>query len=110
MAARPIHRWTANEDVLLNPTLVIEVLSPSTEARDRGDKFHAYTSIASLREVIFIVQNQPRLESFARDAQGHWSIQTVQGLEQQLHVTAIGCTLALRDVYDKVTFESAQED
>ena len=88
-------------DTLLNPTLVIEVLSPSTESYDRGGKFASYRKIESLREYVLVSQDAPRIERFQRTAEG-WVLTEAEGLDATLPLDAIGCTLSLREVYEKV--------
>jgi Uma2 family endonuclease len=97
-------------DVLLNPTLIVEVLSPSTEKADRETKFDSYRGIVDFCQYVLVSQHKPRIECYTRDSAGTWAFNVVEGIDAVLELTAIGCTLALRDVYDKVTFESAQED
>lgn len=88
-------------DTLLNPSVLIEVLSPSTEAYDRGEKFAHYRKIESLREYLVVSQDQPRIERYARQDQG-WILTETEGLEGVVKLEAIDCILALREVYDKV--------
>ena len=97
-------------DVLLNPGVVIEVLSPNTEAYDRGKKFARYREIESLQEYILISQDQPHIERFVRQADGMWQFSDVRGLEGSVTLASIGCQLALQAVYEQVTFESDQDD
>ncbi|MAS36854.1 MAG: hypothetical protein CL610_22810 [Anaerolineaceae bacterium] len=93
-------------DTLLNPTLLIEVLSPSTESYDRGKKFQQYRQLESLQEYILIAQDSPRIEHFLRQPDSDtWVLQDAAGLDTSLQLASIGCTLALADVYEKVTFE-----
>ena len=91
-------------DVLLNPTVLVEVLSKSTEAYDRGRKFDHYRSIPMLREYVLFEQDQARVEHYVRDgASGdRWGLTVVRGLDATLELPAVGCTLPLRDVYDRV--------
>jgi Uma2 family endonuclease len=90
-------------DTLLNPLLMIEILSPFTEAYDRGEKFGFYRRIKSLQEFVFVSQDKPRLERYLR--QGHeWRFSEVEGLETHLHLESIGCTLSLARVYKKLSF------
>jgi Uma2 family endonuclease len=91
-------------DVLLNPTLVIEVLSPSTEAWDRGGKAGQYRQRESLQEYVLIAQDRPHIEHFARQADRQWLLTETNGLEATLALPSIGCELALSEVYRKVTF------
>lgn len=87
---------------VLNPTVIIEVLSPSTEAYDRGQKFKYYQKLESLREYILVAQDRVHVESYARQGDGEWSKTTFDSLEDVLVLDAIQCRLALRDIYDKV--------
>jgi Uma2 family endonuclease len=95
-----------NRDTLLNPTALIEVLSPSTESYDRGKKFQHYRSIESLRECILVSQDEPRIERYVREPNGKWLLTDAIGLEAVLELTSIQCTLSLADVYEQVSFES----
>jgi Uma2 family endonuclease len=90
-------------DTLLNPTVIIEVLSPSTEAYDRGEKFIHYRRIESLREYLLVAQNTPRIERFVRQGD-FWLMAEAAGLEASLSLETIDCTLELSSVYRKVTF------
>ena len=92
------------EDTLLNPTVVVEVLSPSTESRDRGEKFLRYRQIASLTDYILISQNERRVEQFTKQPDGSWRlVETAE--DGAVSLEAVGCTLALDDVYNKVKME-----
>lgn len=88
-------------DTLTNPTVLIEVLSPSTEAYDRGGKFSNYRKIGSLQEYVLVAQDQAYIERYTRQ-QESWLLTEMVGLDAVLELTCIGCTLALREVYDKV--------
>jgi Uma2 family endonuclease len=94
------------KDVLLNPDLVVEVLSPSTEAFDRGAKFRAYQTVGSLKEYLLVSQSKPLIEQYIRDDGGEWRYRAAEGLESALTLPSIGCTLNLNAVYDKVDFNS----
>ena len=93
-------------DILLNPTLIIEVLSPSTEADDRGKKFQRYREIPSLQEYILTAQDNPRVERFARQHNNLWQLSEARGQDGVLNLRVIGCRLALSDVYEQVRFET----
>jgi Uma2 family endonuclease len=95
-----------DKDILLNPIVVIEVLSPSTEQYDRGRKFHQYRQLESLQEYLLIAQNSPHIERYLRQSDGTWLYADAIGLDTSLELPSIGCTLALADVYEKVTFEA----
>jgi len=88
-------------DTLLNPTLLIEVLSPSTEAYDRGGKFAHYRKISTLREYLLVTQDQPSIERYVRQGDV-WILTEALGLEASVPLESIDCVLSLREVYDKV--------
>ncbi len=93
-------------DTLINPTILIEVLSPSTERYDRGRKFQQYREIASLREYVLIAQDSPRIERFLRKDDGKWELSDAKGLDAKIELPSIGCTLALAEVYEQVDFSN----
>lgn len=91
-------------DVLANPTLIIEVLSDSTEAYDRGDKFTHYKSIASLREYLMAAQHRPHLTQYVKQEDGSWSYNEVNELSASIQLASIDCVLELSEIYRDVTF------
>ncbi len=91
-------------DTLLNPVLIVEVLSPSTEAYDRGFKFTQYRKLESLQEYVLVSQGEPRVEVFRRQPSGDWLLSDCAGLEATCRLDSVGCALALAEIYDKVTF------
>ena len=92
-------------DTLLNPTVIIEILSPSTEAWDRGGKFESYRQIESLEDYILIAQDRPHIERYSRQG-NDWPPTSFEGLDAVLRLDSIGCDLRLREVYDKVSFDA----
>jgi Uma2 family endonuclease len=96
-------------DVLLNPTLIVEVLSPTTEAYDRGGKFEGYRHLESLQEYLLIAQDRAHVEQYTRQPDGRWLLAEAGGLAAVLHLPSIGCDLALADVYEGVSFETATQ-
>ena len=93
----------AELDTLKNPTLLIEVLSPSTESYDRGKKFDHYRTIPSLRQYVLLATERPHADSFLR-ADGAWTFAAADGLESELPLDSVGATLRLADVYADITF------
>ncbi len=93
-------------DTLLNPILVIEVLSPSTAAFDRGEKFEHYKQIASLQEYILVSQNNVRVEHYRRQG-SQWIHNTFEQLEDMLPLASIERTLPLRAIYRRVRFDAS---
>jgi Uma2 family endonuclease len=89
-------------DTLLNPNLIVEVLSPSTEAYDRGRKFKHYRSVESINQYLLVSSEQIGAELFTRQPDGSWHLITVSRLEDWLDLQSVGCRLALADVYQKV--------
>ncbi len=94
-------------DIITNPTLVAEVLSPSTQADDRGDKRKSYQTTPTLQHYLIVAADAPRVELYTRDAQG-WRVETLSmdKADGQIALTGLGVTLALADLYDLVEFES----
>ena len=95
---------THDGDTATNPTLLVEVLSDSTEVYDRTTKFDHYRKIPSLREVLFVSQHQPIVERFSRGADGTWNLTDARGLEASIELPSLGVSLPLAEVYDKVEF------
>ena len=92
-------------DVLLNPNVIIEVLSKSTEAFDHGEKFRRYrTWLPNLTDYILVLQDNPVIEHYRRQSNGEWVLATLDGLDAALRIESIGCSLKLSDVYDGVQF------
>lgn len=100
-------QFTARGTALLNPTVIIEVLSPSTARYDQGQKFLRYQQIESLRDYVLIEQDMPFVQVFSRDDQGRWVWSAAEGMEATLALPSIGCGLPLAEVYAKVVFEEA---
>ncbi len=111
--------YDAHGDVLLNPKLLVEVLSRSTEAFDRGKKFAGYQQMASLTDYLLVAQDEPRVEHFSRQAaevetkgsanegggnHARWLLTTATGLEAVLPLPSLDCALALAEIYAGVVF------
>ncbi len=92
----------AELDTLLNPTLIIEILSPSTEVQDRGRKLFEYRSIPSLRYILLVAQDQVHVEQAVRQEDGSWLLTEVEGVGAVLDLPAINSRLALSEVYRRV--------
>jgi len=90
-------------DTLTNPTVLFEVLSPSTEGYDRGRKFELYRKIESLQEYVLVAQDRAFVEHYVRRG-SKWELSDISGLDDALQLESIQCELALRDIYDKVEF------
>lgn len=95
---------------LLNPRLIVEVLSDSTERTDRGDKFLCYQTLGTLQSYVLIAQDRPQVEIYTRKPDGKWEYDRVDSLERSLALPAIGCDLKLADVYARVEFTPARKE
>lgn len=94
----------ADVDVLLNPKVVFEVLSETTEGYDRGKKFDHYRQISSLSEYVLVSQTEPLVERFVRQPDDSWRPTVFQGLDAVMELETVTCRLRLADVYYKVSF------
>ncbi len=101
------HYRDNRRDTVLNPVLLIEVLSPSTEAYDRGFKSAQYRTLESLQEYALVSQTEPRVEVFRRAADGEWVLTEFTGLEASARFRSVDCVVPLAKIYDKVTFEES---
>lgn len=90
-------------DTLLNPAIIVEVLSESTEAYDRGEKFAHYRRLDTLREYVLVSQDKIRIEHFRREGE-EWVLSEVSGPDETLHLESIDCHVAVATIYEKVDF------
>jgi Uma2 family endonuclease len=91
-----------HEDTLLNPVLIIEILSPSTERYDRGKKFQAYQMINTFSEYLLVAQDDILVEHFVRRSDSLWSFEVVTERSASIRLICIKCVLNLTDVYEKI--------
>lgn len=94
------------EYTLLNPQLIVEVLSPSTAGYDRGNKFHHYMTLPSLQEYALVSQDEPLIERFVRQDNDSWVLTVIRGLDAEIRFESINITILLAEVYRKVNFDS----
>jgi Uma2 family endonuclease len=95
-----------HKDILLNPRVVFEVLSKSSEAHDRGYKFALYRQIESLQDYVLVSQTEARIEVFSRGGEGQWILHEFVGPDAVCRIPSIDCELALAAVYAGVSFET----
>lgn len=94
-----------DDDNLINPTLVVEVLSESTEAHDRGKKFEQYRRLPSLREFLLIAQDRCQVEQYCKQENGIWGLLSeTNDLQSVISLPSLNCELAVAEIYDKVEF------
>jgi Uma2 family endonuclease len=91
------------------PCLIVEVLSPSTEAVDRGAKFTYYRRFTTLREYILIQPTQPIVEVFSRNAADKWEL-AEYGMDDAIDLVSLGCSIMVKDLYDRVKFEPIEDE
>jgi Uma2 family endonuclease len=97
------------QDVLTNPTVIVEVLSPSTEAFDRGEKFRRYRAwLLTLTDYVLVAQDRPVIDYYHREDDALWMLRPLEGLEARLHLETISCTVPLADVYDRIVFSQVE--
>lgn len=94
-----------HKDTVLNPTLIVEVLSDSTKDYDRGGKFEQYRKLSSFVEYVLVAQDHCHVEHFVKQINGDWLLSETNRLGGVLTLSSIGCTLHLTDVYEKVQIE-----
>lgn len=94
-------------DTLLNPTVIVEVLSDSTEAWDRGRKAAHYRRLPSLQEYILIAQNEPRVEQYRRQQNGDWTLKETTDLDAEIKIPSVGIRILLREIYARVEWPAS---
>jgi Uma2 family endonuclease len=92
-------------DTLLNPRVIIEILSPSTEAYDRGEKFEHYRRVDSVQEYLLVAQNRVHIEHFRRDSDGGWKFHETEKLTGEIRLESVSCLLRVSDIYARVQFD-----
>lgn len=105
--------YQGREDILLNPTLIVEVLSPSTQNYDRAEKFGYYRTLSSLRAYVIIAQSSPQIERYLRQPGGpgdSWLYSVLEGLEGVLPLGVVEGDIALAEVYQGVSFDASASD
>ena len=91
-------------DILLNPSVIMEVLSPTTAADDRSWKFAHYRRLETLTDYVMLSQFQPFIEHYTRQENGQWVLTELAGLDAALRLPSIGCELPLSAIYERVVF------
>ena len=94
------------QDLFVNPQLIVEVLSDSTEAFDRGDKFSYYKSIASFTEYLLIAQHRPHVSQFIKHGDGFWMNFEFNDLTESVELKSVPCRLPLNEIYRNISFEN----
>ena len=103
----PLQFAEGTDDTVMNPTVLVEVLSNSTEAYDRGRKFEHYRQIPTLQEYLLVSQLEPRIEQFVRQSDGRWLLNEAAGMQKKLELPSLKITIALSEIFAKVNFVPA---
>ena len=102
VCGKPVLADDVHLDILLNPVLIVEVLSPSTEAYDKGAKFEHYRTIETLREYVLVWQDKKRVARYTKRDDDSWVLTDFIGEGASIELVSIGCALTVEDIYDKV--------
>ena len=95
----PFEKSEKDPKAITNPILILEVLSESTQALDRGTKFTHYRQLPSLKEYVLISQEEASVDTYFRRENGLWEIRTIMGLNEHVELKSIACTLAMEEIY-----------
>lgn len=95
-------------DTLLNPRVIVEVLSDSTETYDRGKKFDHYRQIPALGEYLLVSQNEPRIDRYSLLDDGRWALEVAEGLQATMRIDVADASLPLAEVYRRIEFTTAE--
>jgi Uma2 family endonuclease len=107
VCGEPVIESIQGLDVLVNPRLIVEILSESTEAYDRGKKFLSYQSIDSFEEYLLVAQDRPYVTHYVRQADGSWLRSDIEGIESEIELVTIPCRIKLSEIYALVDFSAA---
>jgi Uma2 family endonuclease len=106
VCGEPVFDEIGGQMMLVNPILIVEVLSPSTAAYDLNDKFTEYQSIDSFKEYLIISQDKPHVIHHVRQTKRKWLRTDIEGLDEEVTLESINVTLSLREIYERVKFDS----
>jgi Uma2 family endonuclease len=110
VCGEPVFEELDGLQMLVNPILIVEVLSPSTVAYDLGEKFTAYQSIETFREYLLVSQDRPHVIQHIKQARRRWLRIDIEGLDGEVTLESVGVTLSLRDIYRRVEFQDAENE
>jgi len=107
IACQDQHFGDAEVDTLLNPIVLIEILSPSTEKYDRGEKFARYQQLASLQEYLMIAQDQRQIEHYVRQPDQQWRLSAFTQADQMVELASVSSRLLVAQAYELITFDAS---
>lgn len=97
-------------DVLLNPLVVVEVLSKQARFRDKTEKLKIYQKMESIRDILLIEQNEPRIEHYIKQTPNQWLLRSYENLGEMIVLEALGCELPVAEIYAQIEFETNAEE
>ena len=97
-------------DILLNPTVLVEVLSPSTRFRDKTEKLEIFQKMESLKECLLVEQTEMRVEHYIKQTPKQWLLRIYEDAEEMINLASIGCEISLTDIYAQIKFENVEEN
>ncbi len=101
----PVDR-AKGDDIAENPTVIIEILSPSTKSYNRGEKFKLYRDISSLSEYILIDSQSINIEAFRINEEGHWELEEYRHIGEVLQIKAVGVSIEIKEIYEDTKIET----
>ena len=104
LCGQPVFQQIHGVDTLTNPSLIVEILSPSTAAFDQDEKFTHYKSIESFTEYVLIAQDRPHIKKLLRQEAGAWLETEVNSLDNEIYLSSLDCSLSVCDLYEEVAF------
>ena len=102
--ANPLQLQAGRKDTVINPLLIAEVLSDSTQGYDRGDKFAAYRTLPTFQEYLLIDQTQPRVEHYVKQSSNQWLFTEHNGMESKISLVSVAVEIAAADLYENLEF------
>lgn len=109
LMAQPIQYQEGRRDTLINPLLIVEVLSQSTRSYDKDEKFTAYRTIPSFREYLLVDQDRMHVEHYIKTADREWTFREYEAETKSIEIASVPCQIELADLYDKVDFSSSED-
>jgi Uma2 family endonuclease len=106
VCGKPIIDLLQGQAMLVNPLVIVEVLSPSSEGYDYGQKFTAYQSIESFREYLLVAQDRPHVTHYLRQADGQWLRSDIEGMDCVVRLVTVECELSFNEIYRLVEFQA----
>lgn len=101
--------YDGRKDIIVNPVLIVEVLSPGTEEYDRNGKFAAYRNVPTFIEYVNVSQRRTEVTTFFREAEDLWRTMDFESIEDTIPLKSIGCKISMQDIYDGIEFEEEEE-